>query len=279
MSKLRGYDKLPTNSPAVRLLLRLVDTHAHLDFDAFAADRAEVLERAAAAGVEWILDVGADMASSRRAVALAGQQPGLWAAVGVHPHEAVTLSPEALDELRILSRDPRVLAIGEIGLDYYRDLAPRPVQREAFAAQLNLAQELQRPVIVHSREAARDTLEMLRAAGRASGGNLRGVMHCFSGDLALAKELVGLGLHIGIAGPVTYVKAQALREVARELPLDRLLLETDCPYLAPQVYRGKRNEPAYVRYVAEQVAELRGLSAEQVGCATSENAQSLFRPA
>ena len=258
--------------------MQLVDTHAHLDFDAFAADRSAVLQRALAAGVEWILDVGADLISSRRAVALAAQEPHVWAAVGVHPHDSAGLVPQALDELRVLACAPRVLAIGETGLDYARDLSPRPQQREAFAAQLALARELQRPVIVHSREAAADTLQLLCDAARESGGRLCGVMHCFAGDAATARQALELGLYIGIAGPVTYPKTEALGEVVREVPLERLLLETDCPYLAPQPRRGKRNEPAYVRFVAERVAELRGLSPEEVGRATSDNARNLFRP-
>ena len=252
--------------------MRLVDTHTHLEDPQFDSDRPAVLQRAAEAGVAWMVDVGADLASSRRAVALAAAQPHVWAAVGVHPHEAATVTPAALAELRALADNPRVVAIGEIGLDYYRDLSPRPQQQDAFVAQLALARELGLPVIVHSRDAHQETLAILRRAG----GGLRGVMHCFSGDLAIAGDILDLELYIGIAGPVTYPKARVLAEVARQLPLERLLLETDCPYLAPQAHRGRRNEPAYVRLIAERVAEMRGLSVEEIGQATSENACALF---
>ncbi len=251
----------------------LVDTHTHLDFPQFDGDRQAVLERAAQAGVEWMVDVGADLASSRRAVALAAGEPRLWAAVGVHPHDAATVTPAALAELRALAQNPRVVAIGEIGLDYYRDLSPRPVQRSALEAQLALARELGLPVIVHNRDAHEETLAILRTAAP-----WRGVMHCFSGDAAFARAVLDLGLYIGIAGPVTYPKAQTLAEVARLVPLARLLVETDCPYLAPQARRGQRNEPAYVRLIAERVAELRGLTLAALARVTSENARVLFGP-
>jgi TatD DNase family protein len=257
--------------------LHLVDTHVHLDFEQFDQDREAVLRRAFEAGVTWLVDVGADLASSRRAVALAMREPRVWAAVGIHPHDADTVTPPALDELRALAMGPRVLAIGETGLDYYRDLSPRPRQRDAFAAQLALAQELGLPVIVHDREAHADALSILRAAARA-GNELRGVLHCFSGDPDFAREVLDLGFYVGIDGPVTYPGARTLSEVARLVPLERLLLETDSPYLAPQARRGKRNEPAYVRLVAERVAELRGLSPEEVGRVTSDNACALFNP-
>jgi TatD DNase family protein len=258
--------------------LQLVDSHAHLDWPQFDSDRQAVLRRAFEAGVTWILDVGADLASSQRAVALAAAEPRVWAAVGVHPHDASTLTPEALAELRALAHRPRVLAIGEIGLDYYRDLSPRPVQRAAFAAQLALAQESGLPVIVHDRNAHADSLAVLQAASRQPGAGLRGVMHCFSGDLELAQAVMDLGFYIGIGGPVTYPRAATLVEVARQVPLERLLVETDCPYLAPQAQRGRRNEPAFVRLIAEEIAALRGLSAEEVGLVTSHNACALFDP-
>lgn len=258
--------------------MQLVDTHVHLGFEQFDHDREAVLRRAAEAGVAWMIDVGADLPGSRRAVALAAREPRIWAAVGIHPHDADTVTPPALDELRTLAQGPRVLAIGETGLDYYRDLSPRPQQREAFAAQLALAQELGLPVIVHDREAHAETLGMLRGASSRAGLDLRGVLHCFSGDLEFAREVLDLGFYIGIDGPVTYPGARMLAEVARLVPLERLLLETDSPYLAPQARRGRRNEPAYVRLIAERVAELRGLSPEEVGRVTSDNACALFNP-
>jgi TatD DNase family protein len=258
--------------------LRLVDSHTHVDFPQFDGDREMVLQRAVDAGVEWIVDVGADLASSRRADKLAAREPRIWAAVGIHPHDAATVNRVALAELRALAQAPRVVAIGEIGLDYYRDLSPRAQQREAFEAQLALARELGLPVIVHDREAHGETLAILREVRRQAGAGLRGVMHCFSGDLELAREVLNLGFYVGIAGPVTYPRATPLADVARLVPLERLLVETDCPYLAPQARRGARNEPAFVRFVAERVAEVRGLSAEEVGRVTSENARALFDP-
>lgn len=255
--------------------MQLVDTHTHLDFEQYDTDREAVLQRAAEAGVEWLLDVGTDLASSRRAVSLAAAEPRVWAAVGLHPHEAASWTAEVQSELRALARHPRVVAIGETGLDYYRDLSPRGRQREAFEAQLALALELGLPLIVHDREAHEDVLSILRTA---AGAGLRGVMHCFSGGPELARRVVELGMHVGIAGPITYPRATALAEVARTVPLERLLIETDCPYLAPQAYRGRRNEPAYVRLVAERVAELRGITPEEVGRVTSRNARDLFRP-
>lgn len=256
--------------------MTLVDTHVHLGSEAYDSDRAQVLQQAAEAGVAWMVEVGASVPSSRRAVALSAREPAIWAAVGVHPHDAATLTAGAMAELRALAADLRVVAIGEIGLDYYRGLAPRDEQRRAFEAQLGLALELQLPVIVHSREAHSDTLSILHAAAQRQGGALRGVMHCFSGDVGSAREVVELGLHIGIDGPVTYPRTTVLAEVVRQVPLERLLLETDSPYLTPQARRGRRNEPAFVRFVAERVAELRGLALAEVGRITSANACALF---
>ena len=249
----------------------LTDTHAHLDFPQFDSDREEAIERALAAGVGIIINVGADLASSRRAVALAEAHPQIYAAVGVHPHDAKTLTEEVLTELRELARHPQVVAIGEIGLDFYRDLSPRDVQRQAFERQLALARELDKPVIIHDREAHAEVMDTLR---RWQG--LRGVLHCFSGGLEMARRAVELGFYISIAGPVTFKNARRLPEIVRQLPLERLLIETDCPYLAPHPHRGERNEPAYVRLVAEAVAEIKGLPLEEVARVTTANTQTLF---
>lgn len=256
--------------------MQLVDSHAHLDLAQFDGDRQEVLRRAAGAGVVCLVDVGADLASSRRAVALAQVEPRIWAAVGIHPHDAASVTLETLAELRAWAGEPRVVAIGEIGLDYYRDLSPRSQQRDAFAAQLALAQELGLPVIIHDRDAHEETLAILREAACQAAPAWGGVMHCFSGDLQFAHQVLDLGLYIGIAGPVTYPSAKKLVEVARSVPLERLLIETDCPYLAPQAHRGQRNEPGYVRFVAERLAELRDLPLEEVARVTSDNACALF---
>lgn len=248
----------------------LIDSHAHLDFSHFDGDRETVIERAREAGLVAILNVGTDLASSRAAVTLAEQHDFIYAAVGVHPHGAKTLTPEVLGELRELARHPRVVAVGEIGLDYYRDLSPRPVQRQAFADQLALATELALPVVVHSREAHDDVLAALR------GWDGTGVLHSYSAGAGRLEEVLGLGFFIGISGPVTFPKAHRLRAVAAAVPLPRLLVETDCPYLTPVPYRGRRNEPAYVWYVVEAVARARSMSAGKVAQATADNARRLF---
>jgi len=250
--------------------MELTDTHAHLDFPQFDGDREEVIERALAAGVRRIINVGADLASSRRAVALAEAHPPIYAAVGVHPHDAKTLTDEALAELLGLARHPKVVAIGEIGLDFYRDLSPREAQRQAFERQLALARELGLPVIVHDRNAHAEVMDVLRRRG------LRGVLHCFSGDLEMARQAIEMGFYISVAGPATFKNAKRLPEIVRQLPLERLLIETDCPYLAPHPHRGRRNEPAYVRLVAEAVADIKGLPLEEVARVTTANARALF---
>jgi len=250
--------------------MELTDTHAHLDFPQFDGDREEVIERALAAGVRRIINVGADLASSRRAVALAEAHPPIYAAVGVHPHDAKTLTDEALAELLGLARHPKVVAIGEIGLDFYRDLSPREAQRQAFERQLALARELGLPVIVHDRNAHAEVMDVLRRRG------LRGVLHCFSGDPEMARQAIEMGFYISVAGPATFKNAKRLPEIVRQLPLERLLIETDCPYLAPHPHRGRRNEPAYVRLVAEAVADIKGLPLEEVARVTTANARALF---
>jgi TatD DNase family protein len=259
---------------------RLVDTHAHLDFSKFDADRPKVIERARAAGVAAIVNVGTDLASSRRAVDLAEEYEDVYAAVGVHPHGAKKLDGATLGELRKMAQKPKVVAVGEIGLDYYRNLSPRETQRRAFQAQLAWAAKLGKPVIIHDRDAHDEILEALTswAAGLgdpALAGRL-GVLHTFSGDLEMAKRAIDLGFYISISGPVTYRNARQLPGIVRALPLDRLLVETDCPFLAPEPYRGKRNEPAYTRLVAERIAELKGISFDHLAGATTANARRLF---
>jgi TatD DNase family protein len=259
----------------------LIDTHAHVDFQKFDADRRAVIERAQASGVTVILDVGADLESSRAAVQLAQDYDLIYAAVGMHPHDASRLDGATLAALRELARQPKVVAIGEIGLDFYRDLSPRDVQRRAFQAQLAWAAKLGKPVIVHDRDAHEEVMAIL--SGWASGlknsllAGRAGVLHTFSGDRAMAEQAIDLGFYISVSGPVTYHNAGQLPDVVRALPLDRLLVETDCPFLAPHPHRGKRNEPAYVRLVAERVAELRGMAFEDLAQATTANARRLFR--
>ena len=258
----------------------LIDSHAHLDMPEFDADRDEVVSRARAAGLSAAITMGVDLESSRRVIQLAERYDLIYAAVGFHPHEAAGLDAGALAELEALCAHPKVVAVGEIGLDFYRNLSPRPVQKEAFDRQLDLAAAVGLPVAVHDRDAHDETLECIRAwVRRSSGyqGQPRGVMHCFSGDLALAREYARMGFLISIAGPITYPRSDLLRQVAREIELESLLVETDCPYLTPVPFRGKRNEPGRVGLVAGAVAAERGVGLDEVEESTSRNARRLFR--
>ena len=259
---------------------KLVDTHAHLDFTKFDADRPQVIERARAAGVSAIVNVGTDLVSSRRAVELAEEYEAVYAAVGVHPHGAKKLDGATLGELRELAQRPKVVAVGEIGLDYFRNLSPPDAQRRAFQAQLAWASKMGKPVIIHDRDAHDEILKALTdwAAGLGNStlaGRL-GVLHTFSGDLEMARKAIDLGFYISISGPVTYKNARQLPGIVRALPLDRLLVETDCPFLSPEPYRDKSNEPAYTRLVAERIAELKGVPYDRLARATTANAQRFF---
>lgn len=253
----------------------MIDSHAHLDFPQFDADRGQVIARAIGAGVISIINVGADLLSSERSVKLAERYPFVYAAVGIHPHDADTLNKASLGLLREMAMHPRVVAIGEIGLDYYRDLSPRDRQKAAFEQQLDLAEPLKLPVIIHDRDAHEDVMAVLQHKS-ANGWRLQGVLHCFSGDLAMAHQAIDMGLYISIGGPVTFHNARKLPEIVREIPLTRLLLETDCPYLAPHPHRGQRNEPAYVLLVAEKIAELKKVSVAEVQRVTTKNVWDLF---
>ena len=252
----------------------LIDTHAHLDHSQFAEDLDQVLQRAEAAGVSQILTVGCDLVSSRASIALARRYPQLYAAVGIHPHDAPQADAAGLAELRrLLADNPKVVAVGEIGLDYYRDRSPRPLQLQAFRDQLALAREVGLPVIVHDRDAHADVLQILQdSAAREVGG----VLHCFSGDLEMAKAVLDLGFYLSFPGTITYPGNAAGREVVKGVPIESILIETDCPYLAPQNYRGRRNEPAYVRHTAAMIAEIKGLTQEDVARITTLNAWQLF---
>lgn len=250
--------------------MQLFDSHAHLDFRQFNTDREPVIERAQQAGLVGILNVGTDLPSSRAAIALAERYDFVRAAVGVHPHDAKTVTPQVLAEVRTLARHPKVVAIGEIGLDYYRNHSPRPVQQRAFASQLDLASELGLPVVVHSRDAHEEVLATLR------GWNGIGVFHAYSAGPERLEEVLALGFSIGVAGPVTFPNAHRLRETAAAVPLERLLVETDCPYLTPVPFRGRRNEPAHVRYVVAEVARARKMPAQVVAERTMGNAVRLF---
>ncbi len=253
---------------------RLIDTHAHLNFPQFQSDLRDVLNRARAAGVGMIINVGSDEADSEAAAALSNAHPQLWAAVGVHPHSAGGVSPRYLSRLAGLAANRRVLAVGEIGLDFYRDLSPRSVQEQVFHEQLELAAELDKPVVIHSREAHSKTLQILREAAPPRGG----IAHCFSGSPQDLKAFLELGFYISIAGPVTYPRSHELRALIRKIPADRLLLETDAPYLSPLPHRGKRNEPAYIRATYERVALILDLELEVLCRRVQSNVTRLFWP-
>src|SRR6266540_5773944 len=253
----------------------LVDTHAHLHFPEFAQDLDAVLERARAAGVARIVTIGTDRETNTAAVALAERLPDVYATVGIHPHDAVEATEADFEALEALARSSaKVVAVGEMGLDFFRDLSPRDIQERVFRRQLGLARRLGRPVVVHCRDAHAEALAVL---AEEKVGEMGGVMHCFSADVEVAKRCLDLGLLISIAGPVTYKNARSLPDVARFVPEDRLVVETDCPYLPPTPHRGKRNEPAYVALTAEHVARLRGADPEALCDALTANAVKLFR--
>ena len=253
--------------------MRLIDTHMHLHLSQFDGDRAAALDRAAAAGVACMIEIGYDLESSRAAIGLAESDDRIFAVVGIQPHYAVDAGEEWLAEVRRLAAHPKVVAIGEIGLDYYHDRAPHDAQERLFRSQLALARELGKPVVIHSRDAQADTVRVLRDAARGQPG----IMHSFSGDWAYAEACLEVGFMISFSGPVTFAKAAELHEVARRAPLDRILTETDSPYLAPHPLRGKRNEPANVRLVAERLAALREIALEQLAAAVWANACEIFR--
>ncbi len=250
----------------------LIDTHAHLELPQFDSDVEEVIDRAAAEGVSHIVIIGIDLGSSRRAVELA-EHNGLSATVGFHPHVAGSLNEGGLNELRELTASNAVVAVGEIGLDYYRDLSPRDAQVEAFRRQLELAVECRLPVVVHDRDAHDEVAGVLEEyADRLRGA----VLHCYSGGIELAGTYLDLGFHFSVTGQITYRRAEALREAISSIPIERLLLETDAPYLTPQPVRGKRNEPQFLTHTARSLAELKGMSYDDVCRITSSNAARLF---
>lgn len=257
-----------------KLKTSLVDSHAHLDARQLSCDLEQVLSRAHENSVDYILTVGCDLESSRDSVDLAIRHPHIFASVGIHPHDASSASEATFQELeRMIHSVDKVVAVGETGLDFFRDRSPRPVQVEVFRKHIRLAHKTGKPLIIHDRDAHQDILRVMKEEEAESVG---GVLHCFSGDLEMARECVAMGFYISFAGPLTYPKNEALRAVANHLPVDVMLVETDCPYLAPQAWRGKRCEPAYVRATAEKLAEIKGLSLEDIARITSLNAWRLF---
>ncbi len=253
--------------------MNLFDSHCHLESENFQNDLPQVMQRMAQAGVRRCVLAGSDLETSRHIVALARKHEGMYGAVGVHPHEARTWTDETEAELERMLVQPRVVAVGEIGLDYFYDLSPREKQREVLIRQLDLARRMNVPAVFHVRDAHGDMLEVLR---QRRGKLPAGVMHCYSGSVESAREYLDLGFYLSFAGPVTFKKANKLQEAAHFCPADRLLVETDSPYLAPVPMRGKRNEPAFVYYVAEMVAQLRGVSTEELADTAARNACRLF---
>ncbi len=252
----------------------LFDTHAHLDDEVFDQDRDEMIQRARQAGMRHIVNVGFNLETALGSIKLAEKYELIYAAVGFHPHNAAEAGPGYLKELEKIASHPRVVALGEMGLDYYRDLSPRPVQQRVFKEQLSLAKKLGKPVIIHDRDAHGDIMDILRREGLGPAG---GVMHCYSGSWEMARDCLEMGFYISIAGPVTFPKAPRLKDVAARVPGDRLLVETDAPYLTPMPHRGKRNEPAYVFFTAEEVARLREMKTEDLAQMCTENGRRLFR--
>lgn len=248
-----------------------IDSHTHYDDRRFETDRDVLLESLAESGVTAVVNAGSSMGSSHASIALAEKYPFVYAAVGVHPHEAVNMTDDDEGTIKKLCEHKKVVAIGEIGLDYHYDNSPRDVQKARFAEQLALARDLDLPVIIHSREAASDTFDIIKKSGVK-----KGVLHCYSGHLPMAEEYIEMGFYIGLGGVATYKNAVKTVEVAAGVPLDRLLIETDCPYLAPVPFRGKRNDSSKLPFIAEAIAKIKGIKKEEAAAATAENAVRVF---
>lgn len=251
-----------------------LDSHAHLDDSKFDGDRAKLIAGLPYRGVGCVINAGADMESSRAGIALAEEYPYIYAAIGIHPHDAESMTDDHIYELERMAAHKKVVAIGEIGLDYYYDNSPRDVQKKRFIDQIELASRVHLPIIVHNRDAHADTLSIIRKYNEKIQG---GVMHCYSGSVEMMREFIDMGFYISLGGPVTFKNAKKPIEVAREVPIDRLLIETDCPYLTPHPFRGRRNDPGYVSLVAQRIAEIRGIPAEAVAKVTFQNALDLFK--
>lgn len=251
-----------------------IDTHAHLTFPEFKIDLPEAVQRAKDANLTAIINIALDDEAIKQSLKIAAEYPGfVFTAAGLHPHDAKTWTLEIAQQIRSLAQARKLIAVGEMGLDYHYKLSPIEQQKDVFRKSLRLAQELDLPAIIHSRDAAKDTMLLIHEENQ---GKLRGVLHCFGGDMQLAKEALDLGLLISFTANITFPKAIQVREVAKFIPLENIMIETDCPFLAPQIYRGKRNEPSYVVEVAKQIAEVKGLSIEEVAYQTTANAQRFF---
>jgi TatD DNase family protein len=250
----------------------VIDSHAHLEMSPFDRDRDGVMRRAKEAGVEIIITVGTTVEDCRKALEITRRYDGVYAVIGIHPHEVKDIDDGTYDSLKQMAKNERVVAYGEIGLDFFRNLSPRGVQIHRFREQLDLAGDLGLPVVIHDRDAHRETMNLLKNWK----GSRRGVIHCFSGDYLMAKQCIDLGFCISIPGTVTFEKNEKLRSIVRDLPLESLLVETDCPYLTPNPFRGKRNEPAYVVHTARKIAEIKGKDFDEVAAVTTANAKAVF---
>ena len=252
----------------------IFDTHAHYDDEAFDKDRDMLLASMAENGVKYIVNVGASPEGTRAAAALSEKYGMIYSAAGIHPDHTVDLDDTLMAELRDLAKKPKTVAIGEIGLDYYWDASPREIQKEAFIRQLDLAKDLDLPVNIHSRDAAQDTFDIIRDHHAGTTG---GIIHCFSGSAEMAREYVKLGYYIGVGGVVTFKNGKTLKKVVAEIPLERIVTETDCPYLAPVPYRGKRNDSRYIAYVIDEIAAIRGLDRRETEDLLFQNAMRVYR--
>ncbi|OGW44629.1 MAG: hydrolase TatD [Nitrospirae bacterium RBG_16_43_11] len=254
----------------------LIDTHCHLTMPDFEADRSAVIQRAIDAGISHMITIGTDIEDSKRAIALAEGYEFIYAAVGIHPHDArdITDIENVSDTIKKLASKKKVVALGETGLDYHYMHSPAEIQQEHFRLEINLAKSLGLPVIVHSREAKEDTLRILKEEKVEVTG---GVLHCFSGDMDMAEKALNMGLYISFSGVITFKNAKKMHDIVKAIPLNRILIETDAPFLTPVPHRGKRNEPAYVKYTAEKIADIKGISLEELGKTITDNAARLFR--
>ncbi len=253
--------------------MKFIDTHAHLDFPRFDKDREEIIENCFAEGIEKIVNIGADLNSSRNSVELARKNENIYAAVGLHPHDADQFNSDLLADLKELAKFNKVVAIGEAGLDFYYDNSPRQLQKIVFRAQIRLAHSLDLPLVIHSREAAKETLEILQEEEVPAKG---AIMHCYAYGPEFAEEILQMNIYFAFGGLVTFPNTVPIQDTAKLLPLDKILIETDAPYLTPVPYRGKRNEPLYVKYVAKKIASLKNLSLEEVAESTTKNAKKIY---
>jgi TatD DNase family protein len=252
----------------------LIDSHAHLEMPDFKKDLEQVIQRAKESGVEYIFTVGTEEKDWRKTLEIADSHPFVYAILGIHPHHAKEIEDQTYSTLTELCRNGKVKACGEMGLDFYRNLSPRDIQLKRFREQIGLAKELGLPIVVHDREAHQETLEILRSEQAAECG---GIIHCFSGDYEMAKACMDLGFYISVPGSITFKNAESFREIVKRIPLESLLVETDAPFITPEPFRGKRNEPSYVRYTAQKVAEVKKISFDKVAEVTSENALRVYK--